>query len=70
MLLLREEAPPVLPAAIAAARQGARTALIESKGYTGGIITEAVLRFIASSIYGRLFREWKRSRLYAVSRRK
>lgn len=27
-------------AAIAAARQGARTALIESKGYTGGIITE------------------------------
>ena len=27
-------------AAIAAARQGARTALIESKGYTGGIVVE------------------------------
>ncbi len=50
-------------AAIASGRLGAKTALIESKGYAGGTVVEGELPFTVSLICGKLFPVSKSVRL-------
>lgn len=49
-------------AAIASARQGAKTALIEAKGYPGGTVVEGELPSTAISTSGEHSPEWRNAR--------